>query len=174
MAAARVAVESILKAHEPFPAMAVDRRWCIVASNAAFAPILEGVAGHLLQPPVNVLRMTLHPEGLAPRIENFDECRSHLLERLHAQVVETGDPYLAELLAELRGYPVRSGPQATPPAKRIAVPLRLRMHGSDTVLSFLSTITVFGTPVDVTLSELALECLYPADDVTREALFRRA
>lgn len=174
MAAARVAVESILKAHEPFPAMAVDRRWCIVASNAAFAPILEGVAGHLLQPPVNVLRMTLHPEGLAPRIENFDECRSHLLERLNAQVVETGDPYLAELLAELRGYAVRSGSQATRPARRIAVPLRLRMHGCDTVLSFLSTITVFGTPVDVTLSELALECLYPADDATREALLRRA
>ncbi|HEY4546788.1 MAG TPA: helix-turn-helix transcriptional regulator [Pedomonas sp.] len=173
MTAARTAVEAILKGHEPFPALAVDRHWTLLAANAALAPLLEGVSAELLRPPVNVLRLSLHPDGVAPRIENLPEWRSHLLARLRQQIDQTKDPVLEDLWQELRAYPCpASRTPHGPPG--IAVPLRLRLGPNAEVFSFLSTTTVFGTPLDITLSELALECFYPADEATRRALTKPA
>jgi len=175
LALARRAVERVIEAHAPNPALAVDRHWQLVAANAAVPLLLDGVSPALLQPPVNVLRLGLHPDGLAPRIVNYAEWRGHLLERLQRQVESAGDPVLVELLAELRGYPA---PPATitalaPPEEAhpdVVVPFRLATASG--ILSFLSTTTVFGTPVDVTLSELAVESFFPADAATAEALRR--
>jgi transcriptional regulator with XRE-family HTH domain len=167
MAPALAAVEMVLKAHEPNPALAVDRHWNLVRANDALAPFLEGVADpKLLEPPVNVLRLSLHQDGIAPRIANLHEWREHLLERLRRLNQAVADPILVELEKELRGYPVPA--QLRPPSRAdyspIAVPLRFRI--GEAVLSFISTITVFGTPLDVTLSELAIESFYPADQDT--------
>lgn len=170
MAAARQAVDLVLASHMPFPALAVDRRWTLVAANPAVAPLLAGAAAHLLRPPVNVLRLSLHPEGLAPQIENLGEWRAHLLARLQQQIDRSGDAELAPLLEELKAYPGRASAAPKPVQAGIAIPLRLRAPGSDEPLAFISTTTVFGTPTDVTLSELALECFYPADERTRQAL----
>lgn len=173
MAAARQAIDRVLAGHEPHPALAVDRHWCLAAANRAVAPLLTGVDPALLRPPVNVLRVGLHPRGLAPRTVNLAEWRAHLLAGLRQQIEVSGDPVLVELLAELRGYDPPAGASRAGSADRavVAVPFQLATddHG---VLSFLSTITVFGTPVDVTLSELALECFYPADQATAEAMRR--
>ncbi len=169
LAAARAAVQAILRGHEPFPALALDRHWNLLAANAAVAPLLAGVDAALLRPPVNVLRLSLHPQGLAPRIVNLAQWRLHLLERLHQQVLASGDPVLQGLEAELRAWPV---PAPAPPlageAAGVAVPLQLRTPTG--VLAFLSTTTVFGTPVEVTLQELALETFFPADEATARAL----
>lgn len=175
LAPAMAAVELVLKGHEPFPSIAVDRNWNLVASNAAIAPLLADIADQsLLTPPVNVLRLSLHPKGLAPRIVNLHEWRTHLIERLKHQVDASGDATLAELERELRTYP--SGPPNSRPTHpdiaAIALPLRLRM-GKD-ILSFISTITVFGTPLDVTLSELAIESFFPADAETAALLQKLA
>lgn len=171
MQAARDAVERLIRAHEPYPALAVDRSWTLVSANASVAPLLALVEDQaLLAGPVNVLRLSLHPGGLAPAIANLAEWREHLLRRLARQVEVSGDPGLAKLLAELRAYPA-PGP-AVPPideaAGRVLVPLQLR--AGEGILSFISTTTVFGTPVDVTLSELAVEAFFPADAVTGDAL----
>lgn len=164
---AREAVGLILKAHEPWPALAVDRHWHLIAANAAVAPLLAGAAPALLAPPVNVLRLSLHPDGLSGRIVNLGEWRAHILDRLRRQVEATADPGLAALHAELAAYPAPAeGPRAGHAG--IAVPLRLRTEAG--TLNFLSTVTVFGTPVDVTLAELALETFLPADAATAEAL----
>ncbi|MGK9052720.1 helix-turn-helix domain-containing protein [Xaviernesmea oryzae] len=175
LAPARQAIDMVLKGHEPFPALAVDRHWTLVAANAAVAPLLKGVADRtLLEGQVNVLRLSLHPQGLAPQIANLFEWRNHLLERLHQQIVATGDRVLEELLEELSGYPA---PEAAPKSAGrdyagIAVPMELRTEAG--LLSFISTITVFGTPVDVTLSELAVESFFPANDETARLLRRMA
>lgn len=167
LAAARSAVTQVLKGHEPNPALALDRHWTLLEANAAVALLLAGVAPALLQPPVNALRLSLHPEGLAPRIANLAEWRAHLLERLRRQSEATADPVLAALLEELSAYP---GPAAAPPAETesVVVPLRLRTDAGE--LSFISTTTLFGTPRDVTLSELAIESFFPADATTAAAL----
>lgn len=170
MSVARRTVDAVLHAHAPFPALAVDRHWTLVASNAAVAPLLAGVAPALLRGPVNVLRLSLHPDGLAPRIENLAQWRSHLLARLQQQIERTGDAQLVALHAELAAYPAPAGNAHGHEFGGIAVPLRLRVDGLAEPLSLISTTTVFGTPVDVTLSELALECFYPADERTRAAL----
>ena len=170
MAAARRTVEAVLAAHAPFPALAVDRHWVLVASNAAVAPLLAGVAAALLAPPCNVLRLSLHPDGLAPRIDNLGEWRGHLLSRLQQQVDRSGDAVLAALHTELAGYPSRASRFRPQDHSGIAVPLRLRVPGAAEPLSLLGTTTVFGTPLDITLSELALECFYPADESTRAVL----
>ena len=167
LATARRAVELVLKAHEPFPALAVDRHWQLIAANAGVAPLLAGAAPHLLEPPVNVLRLSLHPEGLAPRIANLPEWRAHILHRLEAQVAASGDQVLADLLVELRAYPGGIS-RSEDGYGGVAVPLRLR--AGEAVLSFLSTTTMFGTPIDVTLSELAIEAFLPADEATAAAL----
>ena len=168
---AREAVSVILRAHEPFPALAVDRQWNLAVANRAVPPLLEGAATQLLQPPVNVLRLSLHPQGLAPRIENLAEWRGHLLARLRRQIAMSGSVALRELLDELTEYP---GGEAHPEPRcdAIVVPLRLRTPAG--VLSFFSTTTVFGTPLEITLSELALESFFPADETTAAALRRLA
>jgi transcriptional regulator with XRE-family HTH domain len=185
LGAAREAVERVLKGHEPYPAIAVDRHWTIVAANGALAPLVASASPALLAPPVNALRLSLHPDGIASSIVNWHSWRAHLLARLQRQVEVSGDATLAALHDELAGYPAPSGaqpgaqagtqlaaqdakPGETAPVDHIAVPLRLDTpHG---VLSFFSTTTVFGTPVDVTLSELAIEAFFPADQQTADTL----
>ncbi|CAB3750208.1 helix-turn-helix domain-containing protein [Paraburkholderia solisilvae] len=177
LSAAREAVERVLKGHEPYPAVAIDRHWTIVAMNNALAPLIAPAQPALLTPPVNALRLSLHPDGMAPSIVNWHTWRAHLLARLQRQIEVSGDATLAALHDELAGYPAPAGAQhASPddaaPLDQIAVPLRLDTpHG---VLSFFSTTTVFGTPVDVTLSELAIEAFFPADQHTADTLRRLA
>ena len=168
---ARRTVESILAAHAPYPALAIDRLWTLLASNTAVAPLLTGVASALLAPPVNVLRLSLHPDGLAPRIENLGEWRAHLLARLQRQIDQSGDAQLNALHAELSAFPFRASAAPAADLAGIAVPLRIRVPGLRDALSLISMTTVFGTPVDVTLSEVALECFFPADEPTRAALY---
>lgn len=172
LAAAREAVERVLAGHEPYPAIAVDRHWTLITANRAFGPLLDGVAPRLLEPPVNVLRLGLHPEGLAPRIVNFREWRAHLLARLQQQLAATGDATIAGLIEELAGYPVAAAgaPERAKDFGGIAVLLRLRAGAEE--LALLSTTTVFGTPLDLTLSELAIEAFYPADTATARLLQR--
>ncbi|MDQ3686760.1 MAG: helix-turn-helix transcriptional regulator [Acidobacteriota bacterium] len=171
--AARKAVDLVLAGHEPYPALAIDRHWTLVASNSAATRLLAGVDPSLLQPPVNVLRLSLHPKGIAPRIANLTEWRAHLLARLRRQIEVTADPILVELMRELRDYrtsdeagsskPVTDGKYAD-----VIVPFQLVAEGG--VLSFISTTTIFGTPVDITLSELAIESFFPADAATSQTL----
>ncbi|MDG2528426.1 helix-turn-helix transcriptional regulator [Caulobacter endophyticus] len=173
LAAARRAVELILAAHMPYPALAADRAWNLVAANPAALALMEGVPPSLLGPPPNVMRVGLHPDGLMRRTVNPAEWRRHLIERLRRQVAHSADPVLADLLDEVSAYP-------TPPAgdRRgddlggLAVPLRL--VDGDRVLSFISTTTVFGDAVDVTLAELTLETFFPADPETATALANAA
>lgn len=169
LAAARRAVDAILAAHAPYPALAVDLQWNLVAANAAVAPLLAGVAPHLLAPQANVVRLSLHPEGLAPRIVNLGQWQAHLVERLKRQLELTADPALAGLLDEIRTYPRPPAPDRRgEDLGQVAVPLQL-MAG-ERLLSLISTTTVFGTAVDVTLAELTLETFFPADPATAEAL----
>jgi transcriptional regulator with XRE-family HTH domain len=169
---AKKAIELVLAGHEPYPALAVDRHWSMVAANSAIAALLSGVAPRLLEPPVNVLRVALHPEGLAPRVENFGEWRAHLLSRLRHQIDATADPVLVELHAELQSYPVNG--HAAPPEGHldeyggVLVPFRVRTEYG--VLSFFGTTTVFGTPLDITLAELAIESFFPAERQTAQML----
>ncbi|HEX2082189.1 MAG TPA: hypothetical protein VHF86_01730, partial [Xanthomonadaceae bacterium] len=149
--------------HEPYPALAVDRHWNLQAANRALAPFLKGVAPELLTPPVNVLRLSLHPEGVAPRVANLGQWRAHLLHRLQQQIDASGDPQLQALHAELLAYPA---PEAEEPLDPSAFVVPMRMRSEVGELSFLSTTTVFGTPVEVTLSELAIESFFPADAKT--------
>jgi len=167
LAAARRAVDLVLKAHEPFPALAVDRHWNMVAANAGVAPLLAGVAAFLLEPPVNVLRLSLHPEGVAPSIANLAQWRAHIFRRLESQIEASADQVLAALLAELRAYPGGTSREADDHGG-VAVPLVLRTGAGQ--LSFLSTTTMFGTPIDITLSELAIEAFLPADVQTARML----
>jgi hypothetical protein len=171
--AVRKAVEMVLAGHEPFPALSIDRHWTLLAHNRAVPLLLQGVSECLLQPPVNVLRLSLHPDGLAPRISNLLEWRDHVLERLRHQVVATADPFLMELLKELATYPVGGGQSRRhnreSPAP-VVVPLSLVTR--EGVLHFLSTTTVFGTPLDVTIAELAIESFFPADANTGELMRR--
>jgi transcriptional regulator with XRE-family HTH domain len=164
---ARRAIDLVLRGHEPYPALAIDRHWQMQAANRALAPFLKGVAPALLVPPVNVLRLSLHPEGVAPRIANLGEWRAHLLQRLHHQVEGTGDPVLEALLQELLTYPAPEY-ASTPDPAAFVVPLRMRTEVGE--LAFLSTTTVFGTPLEVTLSELAIESFFPADAKTARVL----
>lgn len=175
MKPAMAAISQVLKGHEPNPAIAVDRHWTMVAANAAIGPFLAEIGDPaLLQPPVNVLRLSLHPKGLSTRIVNLGEWRAHILHRLHRQNDIVADPVLAALEAELSGYPGQPGASRAAGGQdaAVAIPLRLRM--GDEVLSFLSTITVFGTPLEVELAELAIESFFPADPETAETLRRFA
>jgi transcriptional regulator with XRE-family HTH domain len=160
--AVQAALGQILKGHEPYPAVVVNRWWELVDANAGIALFTRDVAPALLHPPVNALRLSLHPDGMAPHIANLPEWRAHLLTRLRRQAEAAGDPRLAELHDELAGYP---GGQTLPPAPTdVIVPLRYRE------LNFLSITAVVGTPLDVTVSELAIESFYPADASTAAAL----
>nr|WP_261794523.1 helix-turn-helix transcriptional regulator [Comamonas testosteroni] len=171
LAAARQAVDLVLKGHEPNPALAVDRHWNLIAANAVVPLLLDGVAPWLLEPPVNVLRLSLHPEGLGPRLANAAQWRAHLLHRLEQQITATADGELQVLYDEIAAYPFKDDmpyAAATSAASLIAVPFEL--HTGLGKLSFISTITIFGTPVDVTLQELAVESFFPADTQTQMAL----
>ncbi|HYF88276.1 helix-turn-helix transcriptional regulator [Azospirillum sp.] len=175
MEAARKAVDLVLTGHEPFPALAVDRHWQLIAANRAVAPLLKGVAAELLTPPVNVLRLSLHPDGLAGRIGNWAQWREHVLSRLTRQIEASADPALVALRNELQGYPdppssSDDGGSEAGHHPDVVVPLRL--HTSLGLLSLFSTTTVFGTALDVTLSELAIEAFFPADAETAERLRR--
>jgi transcriptional regulator with XRE-family HTH domain len=172
--AARGAVNLVLAGHEPFPAIAVDQHWNVIAGNRAIELFLSRVPAELLEPPVNVFRLSLRPDGLLPQIVNARQWRAHLLERLERQIELSGDRVLIDLLDEMRSYPVPGGTaRRTAPGvdlAGIAVPFRLRTeHG---VLTFLSTTTIFGTPLDITLSELAIESFFPADAETAETMRR--
>jgi transcriptional regulator with XRE-family HTH domain len=161
MAAMRAIVDHVLRGHEPYPALAVDRHWNMVAANAATAILTQQVDTALLEPPVNVLRIALHPAGLAPQIVNFGEWRAHILLRLERQVEATADAQLAALREELAGYDRQSNDNEPALPNGIAVPLVLDTAAGR--IAFVSTVTTFGTPVDITLSELAIEAFYPAD-----------
>src|SRR5947209_4488306 len=164
---ARAAIDVVLQAHEPNPALAYDRHWNLVSANRMVMPLLEGVPARLLQQPLNILRLAFHPEALARRTVNLAEWCSHLLERLHRQCEATADPGLINLYQELKAYPIPARPRPVS-ADNVAIPFKLRLDGE--VLSFISTTMIFGTPVDITLSELALETFFPADDFTAERM----
>lgn len=169
---AREAINLVLKAHEPNPALAYDRHWNLVSANRMVAPLLDGVPQRLLGQPFNILRLAFHPEGLAPRTVNLAEWAAHLLERLHRQCEATADPELLKLYQDLKSYPIpaRSAPITTD--NNVALPFKLRLNGE--ILSFISTTMVFGTPVDITLQELALETFFPADELTAERMRQMA
>jgi transcriptional regulator with XRE-family HTH domain len=170
MAAVRAAVRQVLTAHEPFPAVVIDRHWNMLDANATLGLFLTDVAPELLAPPVNVLRVSLHPDGMAPRIANLGEWRAHLLGRLRRQVGLTADPQLSHLYEELRGYPCdQPEPEIELPGPgEVVVPLRFRHDTGE--LAFFSTVATFGTPLDITVAELAIESFFPADPATTSAL----
>ncbi|MBC6449867.1 helix-turn-helix domain-containing protein [Actinokineospora xionganensis] len=167
LAAVRTAVRQVLTGHNPFPAVAVDRGWNLVEANESLLAQLDGVAADLLASPVNVLRVSLHPLGLASRIVNLGEWRAHLLSRLRRQIVITADESLAELHDELAAYPCAEAEPVVDSAD-VVVPLRLRHDGAE--LALISTVTTFGTPMDVTVAELAIESFFPADAATAAVL----
>lgn len=175
LAAARRAIDAILHGHAPNPALAVDRHWQLVLANGAVAPLLAGVAAHLLVGIPNVLRLSLHPAGLGSRIRNLRDWRAHVFHRLARQIDATSDPVLVDLLAELRAYPVPFSAAPPTPIERMwgefAFKLELQ-EPEGAMLSLLTTTTVFGTAIDVALSELAIESFFPADEATREYFVR--
>jgi transcriptional regulator with XRE-family HTH domain len=175
VALAKASVERVLSAHEPFPALAFDRHWNLVIANQAVWSLLQAASEDLLKAPVNILRVSLHPAGLAPYIANIREWRLHLLNRLRRQLRITRDAALDTLLKELNGYPLPESDDSEDeeiiPADAIAIPLRLKTPNG--TLSFLSTVTIFGTPLEVTLSELTMEVFYPADEFTKATLSAR-
>ncbi|WP_448319033.1 helix-turn-helix domain-containing protein [Streptomyces sp. CO7] len=179
LGAARAAVEAVLAGHAPNPALAVNARWELLAANPAARAFLGDVTGEPARDPFNVLRATLHPDGLARRIRNLDQWRGHVLRRVRRQLQRTADPGLAELLAELEAYPAPAEAGAGAGSARaeegpecdLVTPLRLSSEHGD--LSLLYTVTVFGSPRDVTLDEIAVETFFPADAETA-ALLRAA
>ena len=168
--AVQAALKQVLAGHEPCPAVVVNRWWELVDANPGIALFTRNAHPGLLAPPVNVLRLSLRPEGMAPRIVNLPEWRAHVLTRLHRQAQATGDQRLTDLHDELTAYP--GGQHQPPPATDVVVPLRYRSDQGE--LSFISLTTILGTPMDVTVEELAIESFYPADDTTAAALRRRS
>lgn len=183
--AARTALAKLLAGHEPYPAVVMDRHWNVVDRNRSAAALLTGVSAELARPPVNVLRLSLHPRGLAPQIVNLGEWGDHLIGRLRRQIAVSDDPFLLGLAREVSQYPGvgvgvdgaggggvgvdgAGGRETEPPGDEIFVPLRLRSAGTE--LRLLNTLTTFGAPRDVTLAELVLEAFYPADPATADAL----
>lgn len=166
MSAIRVALRQLLAGHQPYPALVVDRRWNLIEANASFAVLTEGAAPALLAPPCNVLRLAMHPDGLAPRTVNLGEWRAHVLGRLRRAVVRSGDAELARLLEELRRYPCDQPAPDTelPGPGDVAVPLRIRHNGRQ--LTFIAVIATFGTPLDITVADLVIESFFPADPET--------
>lgn len=171
MASARAAVSRILECHEPWPALAMDRHWNLVMANRLVPLLMVGASPRLLEGPINVLRLSLHPEGLAPRIANLRQWREHLFERLRQQIHATGDEALAALLAELKAYPESFGNDAgVLPGEHHGVLMPFQFNTGHGVLNLVSTTTVFGSPVDITLQELALETFFPGDEASAELL----
>ena len=178
LSAVTEAMRQVITAHMPNPALAVDGHWELVDANDAVDLLLAGAAAELLEPPINALRLSLHPDGMAPRVLNLAQWRRRVLFRLRRQADRSGDPFLHELYEELRGYP-GDEPAGRPPGSTAGgdrdgdaadVVLTLRIRVADAELSFLSTTTVFGSPLDVTVAELAIESFYPADAATAAAI----
>jgi transcriptional regulator with XRE-family HTH domain len=171
MSAVRQALRQVLTGHEPYPAIVVDRHWNLVDANASVSLFTDLIDKDLLAPPLNVLRVSLHPAGMAPHIVNLGEWRAHLLGRLRRQIALTADPDVQRLYDELRAYPCpRPEPEVTLPdgSGDVVVPLRIRQGGRE--LAFFGIVASFGTPIDITVAELAIESFFPADPVTAEAL----
>ena len=171
LANVREALKLVLTGHEPYPALVINRWWELLDANAAVGLIIEGCAPHLLEPPVNVLRLSLHPDGLAPRIVNLAQWRAHLLGQLYQRAEATGDPKLTELDAELRAYPAgldRSVATNPVPLHSVVLPLRLQHTSGE--LSFFSITAAVGTAADITVEELMIESFYPADLETTQRL----
>lgn len=168
------AVRRILAGHEPYPAVAVDRYWNVIDLNAAAGLLATGVDPELLGPPINVYRVGLHPNGLAPLVVNFADFADDLLRQLRRDVDRSADPELAALLDEVSSYPnVRAlGPPGPPRPASVVIPVRLRHPLGE--LSMFTTIATFGTPVDVTVAEMAIETFFPADAETARRLQRLA
>jgi transcriptional regulator with XRE-family HTH domain len=167
LASARQAIEQILQAHKPYPAFALDRHWNVVLSNSALPQLYEGCSPDLLRKPINAVRLILHPRGVAPRVVNFIEWRAHTIAVLRQQIEARADPAIQALLAEVMRYPAPASGMALATSEgpqRYATPLKIATRFG--TVSFLNTTTIFGTPTDVTLSELALEMLFPADEDT--------
>lgn len=170
MAAARAAVNAVLKGHAPNPALAVDRAWTLLAANEIAFKLMGGIAEHLLAPPANVLRASLHPEGLAPAILNLHEWRAHVFARVERQIEASADASLIALLDELRAYPAPGARPAPLREAPVLTPLKLKTPLG--VLSLFSVTTLFGMPQDVTLDELAIESFFPADEESAALLAR--
>ncbi|MDQ2837801.1 MAG: helix-turn-helix transcriptional regulator [Actinomycetota bacterium] len=168
LAEVRRAMRLILDAHSPYPALVIDRWWTMLDANTAIPALIEGCAPHLLEPPINVLRLTLHPDGLAPRIANLAQWRGHLLERVRHRVSATGDSRLTDLLDELHGYPGGTQPTPAPLSSDVVLPLRLRTAAGE--LAMFTVSAAVETAADVTVQELVVESFYPADESTAMAL----
>jgi transcriptional regulator with XRE-family HTH domain len=165
----RDAIDQVLTGHEPYPAIAVDRYWNIVSMNRAAGVLATGVDPRLLGPPPNIYRLSLHPDGLAPRVVNLPELAHHLLAQLRHDVEVSADPELAALLTEVESYPtVRSLPRVAPSPGSVVALVRLRHPRGE--LAMFTTIATFGTPIDVTVEELAIETFFPADAETAQRL----
>ena len=162
----RSALRQVLAGHEPFPALVMNRQWELVEANDAVGVLLQGVADHLLTPPVNVLRVSLHPDGLAARIANLPQWRAHLLEQVRRRADTTGDPRLTALHDELRAYP--GGEDPAVPQASVVLPMRLRHGGGE--LALFSIVAAVSTAADVTVEELLIESFYPADEATAQRL----
>jgi transcriptional regulator with XRE-family HTH domain len=171
MAPVRAALEHFLRAHEPYPAVVVDGHWNLISANDALDVLIEDVAPALLEPPANGLRITLHPDGMAPRIVNFAQWSSHLIRRLRRRAAITADAELERLYEEVKQYPhvELEAPASDSDASEVVLPLRIR-HGARE-LAFLSTISTFGSANDITLAELSVEAFYPAHAATAKVLF---
>jgi transcriptional regulator with XRE-family HTH domain len=173
MSVVRKSVEMVLKGHEPFPAIAVDRKWNVVMSNCGAPLLAEGVSPEFLGAAVNVYRLSLHPNGLRPRVLNFPEYARHMVSRLRHDATISGDAELFELLSEVESYPdMRSLSGASAERGTVALPLRIKSAVGD--LSFITMVATFGTPFDVTVSELAIETFFPADTTTARRLRDRS
>ena len=170
MAAVRAALDHFLAGHQPYPAAVVDRHWNLVAANAALGVLTQGVAPELLESPANVFRIALHPDGMGPKVANLREWSAYVLHRVRRQAAITGDPELERLYDELRQYPGVAADDWPPESGESEIALFHHLRLEDSELSFLSTITTFGTPSEITVEELAIEAFYPADDRTAEAL----
>ena len=169
----RAALDRVVSLHEPYPALVVDRLWNVVTANHSAVSLLEGVAPELLTPPVNVMRVSLHPRGLAPQTRNFEAWAAHLLGQLRQQVETSGDAELAALLEEVSGYPgMPAEPTSPEPADRVVTTVRYATPDGD--LALFTTLATLGAPTDVTAAELAIETFYPADDESAAILQRRA
>ncbi|MEV6479527.1 helix-turn-helix transcriptional regulator [Streptomyces sp. NPDC051576] len=172
LGALREGLERLIRCYEPYPALVVDARYDVVAANRGITMLLDGVPEHLLQPPLNAMRLTLHPEGMAPRIRNLGEWRGHLLAQMERQIALHRSEALRELHEEVAGYPVpEAADDGDEPAGSVpyfALPMRIEHAGR--VLSFVSSISTFNTPMDVTVSELAIETFLPADPATAKYL----